>query len=137
MFYTECSDFKRSAIQRVHNGAYANRPPSSFFMFENTASLIEQVAKTVDVTMVDVAVVQILFCGILCKNVSGLTTTPRSVLDPNGKSGSSFLELNNYLKHYTWADRPDVIILECVARLRRNQPEATTFEKGTVSLLPS
>ena len=90
LFYTECPDFKRSAIQRVHNGAYANRPPSSFFMFENTASLIEQVAKTVDVNMVDVAVPQILFCGILCKNVSGLTTTPRSALDPNGKSGYHF-----------------------------------------------
>jgi site-specific DNA-cytosine methylase len=131
LFYTESSPFKRSAILKVHDNAYA-KTRSTCLMFEKTASLSQEPhVKTVDGTIVEVPVPQILFCGIVCKDVSGLSTTPKSVLDRDGKSGSSFLELNDYLKTTKLERRPQIIILECVARLGHKRQIAAKTEKGT------
>jgi len=78
LFYTECSALKRSALECVHK----------------KSALAQQPATTIDMQKVDVPEVEIIFCGVVCKDVSPLTTTPKSVLDPDGKSGSSFFQTN-------------------------------------------
>lgn len=51
--------------------------------------------------------------GFPCVNVSQLTTTPGSVLDPSCQSGLGFQSVGNYAKRH----KPAMILLENVASL--------------------
>ena len=59
----------------------------------------------------------LLMMGIVCIDISALTTTPKSLADPVGESGRSWRELTQYLESLEFQDRPEGIILECVLRL--------------------
>ena len=135
VFYTELDQWKRSVIATMH----ATMPVKQLvpaLMFERTGDLSKQPAHTADGSFVDCPVCQIAFCGIVCVDVSSLSTTPKSVMDPTGKSGSSFLELMAYLRTLTFEDRPNVLILECVSSLDHQRKLAKQKkEKGTTAVI--
>lgn len=63
----------------------------------------------------------LLLQGIVCIDISSLTTTPKSVMDIEGQSGQSCRELISYLDELRFEDRPGGIILECVLRLSQKR----------------
>lgn len=72
--------------------------------------------------------VDVLLCGIVCKDVSQLNNVPKSER-ADGTSGSSLRGILSYVQALRFEDRPKVIILECVQRLgqkRRVDPDART-----------
>ena len=60
---------------------------------------------------------ELLMQGLVCVDISGLTSTPKSISDAEGSSGRSLHELLKYLESLSFKDRPDCIILECVRKL--------------------
>ncbi len=55
--------------------------------------------------------------GIVCKDISALTTTPKSVSDPAGKSGKALAGMLQALQALRPENRPLLIVMECVRRL--------------------
>jgi C-5 cytosine-specific DNA methylase len=68
--------------------------------------------------------------AIECDDISSCSTTPRSVMDPAGKSGSSFLEFMAYLKSMEFHQRPLALMVECVKNLNHVRKQLND-EKGT------
>ena len=60
---------------------------------------------------------ELLMQGLVCVDISGLTSSPKSILDIEGSSGRSLHELVQYLESLSFEDRPDCLILECVRKL--------------------
>ena len=83
----------------------------------------------------------LLLNGIVCIDISTLTTTPKSVMDLEGESGRSVREMLMYLESLSFKERPECIILECVLRLLQKRtkglpkPEVGT-ELITAALRP-
>jgi hypothetical protein len=83
----------------------------------------------------------LLLMGIVCVDISNLTTTPKSVMDVEGESGRSLRELLQYLESLSFEDRPEGIILECVLGLSQKrkkglpEPEVGT-EQVSAALRP-
>ena len=67
--------------------------------------------------------------GIECDDISGCSSTPRSVLDSQGRSGQSFLQFLSYLDKVPFSERPQCLLLECVANLGKKRKSVQ--EKGT------
>ncbi|CAJ1374908.1 unnamed protein product [Effrenium voratum] len=67
--------------------------------------------------------------GIECDDISGCSSTPRSVLDSQGRSGQSFLQVLSYLDKVPFSERPQCLLLECVANLGKKRKSVQ--EKGT------
>ena len=63
---------------------------------------------------------KILVCGIVCVDISGLTRNPKPV-SGHGKSGVSLQGLLESVRAMRLEDRPDLICLECVARLGQHR----------------
>ena len=61
--------------------------------------------------------VDILTCGIVCKDISGLNNKGKTERNSAGKSGSSLHGLFSYIQCLPFDKRPAALILECVARL--------------------
>ena len=61
--------------------------------------------------------VDVLFCGIVGKDISPLSTTPKTERAKDGKSGGSLDGLLSYLRVIPLERRPAFLILECVERL--------------------
>lgn len=76
-------------------------------------------------------IVDVAVCAIECDDISGMTTTPRGVMDPSGKSGRSFLEFLQFLSVVKHGDRPSIIVIECVNKLHRMRNLSSTSERGT------
>jgi site-specific DNA-cytosine methylase len=74
---------------------------------------------------------KILVCGIVCVDISSLTPTPKPV-SGRGKSGVALEGLLQSAQAMRFDDRPELICLECVARLgqhRRVDPDNRTGTK--------
>ena len=85
--------------------------------------------------------VDVLFCGIVCKDISPLSTKPKTERAKEGQSGSSLDGLLRYIRHMPLELRPQCLILECVQRLghkRKVDPDSrqgTTYIKDELSAL--
>lgn len=99
-------------------------------IFSDTADLSKTPPVDADGHPCNLPVADILCMGIVCKDISSLTRTPKSVQDPAGKSGTSWHALLTYLQCCRWEELPRAIILECVARLDHARALDPT-EKGT------
>lgn len=74
----------------------------------------------------------LLFMGIVCVDISPCTSTPKSLTDPEGSTGASWMEFLAYLDKLPLENRPKVLVLECVANLGNNRVIKGRTEKGTV-----
>ena len=72
----------------------------------------------------------LLFMGIVCTDISTCSSTPKSLNDPLGSTGASWLAFLAYLDKLRVEDRPKVIVLECVANLGANRAIKGRTEKG-------
>ena len=79
----------------------------------------------------DCVLADILFMGIVCVDISQCSSTPKSLTDPKGSSGASWMEFLAYLDKLSLEDRPKAIVLECVANLGNNRQIQGRTEKGT------
>jgi len=75
--------------------------------------------------------VDILTCGIVCKDISGLNNKGKTERNAAGKSGSSLHGLLGYIRCCTFDKRPRVLILECVARLGHHRQVDPDARAGT------
>lgn len=75
--------------------------------------------------------VDALFCGIVCKDISPLSTTPKTERAEEGKSGGSLDGLLKYIRVMTLERRPKFLILECVARLSHKRSVDPDEREGT------
>ena len=118
-FFTECQKWKQQVCGSVHKHLHSDLP---VHLFDRTADLAQsQPPKLCDIGIV----------AIECDDVSSCTSTPRSVLDRQGKSGSSFLEFCDYLKAIDFNQRPKFLMIECVAGLQKKRKLQAAYEKGT------
>ena len=74
--------------------------------------------------------VQVLCCGIVCKDISALNGQPKSERAA-GVSGKSLQGLLSYISHLALEARPRLIILECVARLGHKRSVDPDERTGT------
>jgi site-specific DNA-cytosine methylase len=128
VFYTEQQDWKRDIIKEIHKRVMPDAPCC---MFVNTGD----VSKPILVTDSEASIAKLpshkfAFFAIECDDVSLCSNTPRSVTDPSGKSGASFLEFLDYLKSMRFQDCPDAIMVECVKNLDHVRKKIGG-EKGT------
>ena len=75
--------------------------------------------------------VDILTCGIVCKDISGLNNKGKTERNAAGKSGSSLHGLLGYIKCCAFDKRPVALILECVARLGHHRQVDPDDRAGT------
>ena len=76
--------------------------------------------------------VDVLFCGIVCKDISPLSTKPKTERAKEGQSGSSLDGLLSYIKHMPLESRPQCLILECVQRLGHKRQVDPDGRQGTI-----
>ena len=101
-------------------------------IFESNSSLTSRIPKDDQDTYQDLPVADILFLGIVCVDISSCTTTPKSLNDPSGATGKSWLDFLQYLDNLSFEQRPIALVLECVANLGNNRTVQGRVEKGTV-----
>jgi site-specific DNA-cytosine methylase len=75
--------------------------------------------------------VDALFCGIVRKDISPLSTTPKTERAEEGKSGGSLDGLLKYIRVMTLESRPKFLILECVERLSHKRSVDPDEREGT------
>ena len=78
----------------------------------------------------DMFLADLLFMGIVCTDISTCSSTPKSLNDPLGSTGASWLAFLAYLDKLRVEDRPKVIVLECVANLGANRASKGRTEQG-------
>lgn len=118
---TESNAEKREALQR------------RLYCIESQARILKSnAALSAEDMPENIPTADILFMGIVCVDISIMSSTPKSLTDPAGASGTSWLDLLAYLDKLTLEDRPKVIVLECVENLGNNRALAGQVEKGTI-----
>ena len=118
VFYSEMVAWKRALCQEVHRSCGGEHAAPALFK-----------AKTAELNGLKEPNVDILIRAIECDDVSSMTTTPCSILDREGRSGSSFMEMLDVLSSCGMDARPRFIMLECVAALDKMRKAVN--EKGT------
>ena len=126
---TEKNPRKREALHRRLLHQFGNPPAPDIFK-SNAALAAERPVDEVGV-LVSQAIADILFQGIVCVNISNLTSTPKSVTDVDGASGESWMSTLTYLDKLTFETRPKALILECVDALGNKRAVDGYREKGT------
>lgn len=63
----------------------------------------------------------VLTCGIVCKNISSLSSDQKSVSDESGSSGKSLSEMLASLSRWAFEQRPALVILECTTKLSQHR----------------
>ena len=86
------------------------------YIFDSNAALQYEQVQSVTGEVVPRPTCTILAAGIVCIDISGLTTTPKAV-SGSGQSGLALRGLLDSLKGMAFDQRPSLIILECVPRL--------------------
>ena len=76
-----------------------------------------------------------ILMGIVCVDISVCTSTPKSLSDPTGKNGKSWLAFLDYLDFLKYEERPNSITLECVDNLGRSRSLCDRVEKGTLVVI--
>jgi site-specific DNA-cytosine methylase len=90
------------------------------YIFDSNAALQYGEVQTVTGEVVPRPTCTILAAGIVCIDISGLTTTPKAV-SGGGQSGLAWRGLLDSLKSMPFDQRPQLIILECVSRLAHHR----------------
>ncbi len=128
---TEPVPWKAKALKELHGCLNEQTPPCP--IFSRTGDLNNLVLRDFqEEVVVEKPTFHVLLQGIVCVDISNLTTTPRSLMDIEGDSSRSFVEMIQYLESLSFEDRPEGIILECVLRLSHKrkkglpQPEVGT-----------
>ena len=97
-------------------------------IFADNAALANNIPINIHGTPVERPLCKILTCGIVCVDISGLSQSPKPI-SGHGKSGLALQGLLQSLCAMPFEDRPNMLILECVARLgqrRRVDPDNIT-----------
>ena len=115
-FYTESVEWKRDVCRIVHKHAGGGSAGAEAALLRRTADLVGSPQSC-----------NLMVGAIECDDISNLSSTPRSVLDATGRSGSSFLEMKDAIK--SMKPKPAFIVIECVASL--NRMRSSVQEKGT------
>lgn len=123
MFYSEMVAWKRALCQAVHERCGSLGVGAAAAFKERTADLIGLKDVKLD----------LLIGAIECDDVSQMSTTPRSILDRSGRSGSSFMEMIDFLSSCGMQQRPRFTVLECVASLDKHR--SSVNEKGTTVVI--
>lgn len=118
VFYSEMVAWKRALCQEVHKSCGGEHAAPALFK-----------SRTAELKGLKEPKVDLWIGAIECDDVSPLTTTPRSILDREGRSGSSFMEMLDVLSSCGMDARPRFIMLECVAALDKMRKAVN--EKGT------
>jgi len=106
-------------------------PSESTRHFRDNNDLRDSCPKDVDGQFADRPSVDPLFCGIVCKDISQLNNKPKSEREESGVSGTSLVGLLSYVQACSFADRPKIIILECVQRLGQRRAVDPDERTGT------
>lgn len=115
--FTESTQWKQQALSR-RLSAVPQLQGSKTIIFAETQALsstkppVDATGKPRELPQAD-----ILFMGIVCVDISPLTSKPKSLTDSSGQSGQSWEGLISYLDLCTYENRPSILILECVANL--------------------
>jgi site-specific DNA-cytosine methylase len=113
-FKAESEAWKREGIiRRGLQSCPQHRP----HIFKDNAELSAEPPTNADGVPVQRPTCQIMFLGIVCKDISAYTGTPKSLADASGKSGSAWKACMDYLDRLPFEARPVLLLLECVARL--------------------
>jgi site-specific DNA-cytosine methylase len=107
---------------------------SSTEIFDSNAALQHTEVQTVSGDIVPRPTCKVLAAGIVCIDISGLTTTPKPV-SGDGKSGLALRGLLDSLRSMSFEERPAVIILECVAALAHHRKVDTDARTGAQYIL--
>ena len=106
---TEQGPWKRKALKSM----LANHKSAT--IFGETGDLSQSLLRDANGQVVPVRpTFDILLAGIVCVDVSQLTSVPKSAVHGNGPSAQSVNQMFMYLNILPFEDRPQAIILECV-----------------------
>jgi hypothetical protein len=132
---TEMLDWKARALPKLASSLRSQGLPPT--IFKTTGALTRVPLRDIDGKIVhDKPTCGTLLYGIVCTDISGLTTTPKSALDPGGDSGQSLLEFFAYLEDLEFEERPKEIILECVLKLMQIRRKGLPMpERGTDEII--
>ena len=128
---TEINNERHAALKRRAMCACGGCPP----IFCDNASLTTQTPKDDQGSFQDLPVADILFFGIVCVDISACSSTPKSLLDPSGATGKSWLDFLKYLDNLSYELRPKALVLECVEKLDQNRSVQGRVEKGTLLVI--
>ena len=131
MGMTEKELKRREALRRRAMCAFGGCPP----IFCENASLTTQTPKDDQGSFQDLPVADILFLGIVCVDISACSSTPKSLEDPSGATGKSWLDFLKYLDNLSFEHRPKALVLECVEKLGQNRSVQGRVEKGTLLII--
>ena len=104
------------------------------YIFDSNAALQHKEVQTVTGDLIPRPLCKILVAGIVCIDISGLTTTPQPV-NGEGKSGLALRGLLLSLQGMMFEERPSVIILECVKRLAHHRKVDSDARTGAQFIL--
>jgi hypothetical protein len=104
--------------------------PKTRVFFRDNAELTLEAPCDANGVIVDRPVVDVIFCGIVCKDVSPCTSTPRSA-SGFGETGRSVRAVLGYLAALSFGERPRGVLLECVARLDHRRATDPDGKRGT------
>lgn len=104
--------------------------PKTRVFFRDNAELTLEAPCDANGVIVDRPVVDVIFCGIVCKDVSPCTSTPRSA-SAFGETGKSVRAVLGYLAALSFGERPRGVLLECVARLGHRRATDPDGKRGT------
>lgn len=110
-------------------------PSQSTRHFRDNNDLRHPCPKDADGEFADRPSVDLLLCGIVCKDISQLNNKPKSEREESGISGTSLVGLLGYVQACSFADRPKIIILECVQRLGQRRAVDPDERTGTHYIL--
>ena len=106
---SEMIEWKREVCADMHRNVMRGQSPQ-----------LELVSRTADLAAQrPVKTCNVAVAAIECDDVSSCSTTPRSILDRGGRSGSSFLEFIDWVTTVPHQARPSFILMECVSGLGR------------------
>ena len=100
-------------------------------LFIDNAVLQEPFPKTADGKVVERPKCTVLLCGIVCTCISGLNTTNPKSEREDGASGKALSGLLASLTAMPFEQRPELLILECVARLGHKRHVDPDSRRGT------
>jgi hypothetical protein len=110
--------------------AFLQRHYKTTHHFRDNLSLAQNPATNSQGVPVDQPVVDILTCGIVCKDISQLNNRPKSERE-DGVSGGSLKGLLAYMGSLQLELRPKVVLLECVQRLGHTRAVDPDSRRGT------
>ena len=123
------STFKAESDPRKAEFLRRHAAPSTQIFSDNSA-LASTMPVNVQGQQVERPLCKILVCGIVCVDISGLTRNPKPV-SGHGKSGVALQGLLESMRAIRLEDRPDLICLECVARLGQHRHVDPDNRTGT------